>query len=223
MKNIEIKLIQDDTKSLGKMTTKTVLKKLQSILDGPYQYRTVYFPSTLNLKNIERAIKRNYNGQIEIRPGVSGGCFGARDGKEYSGLTLFCSPDLLPTSCIESASDLTDGKKVEFFNLYKLVNESGTLVEGLDGGAFEESCEDLGLKVKRDNTYNYELEGGACFMFDADYSVIESDKAFFLVIKWHCGGDVRGNYTDKEVYKFTRGDDLYCAMMPSSTVNEEEV
>lgn len=154
----------------------------------------------------------------EVRDGVTGGCYGARDGSSCEGFTAWIDASELPEREIET---FLDGTKQETVNIFKLIeNFGGELIEDLDGDVFSDACEDLGLSVKRDNTYNYagHSEGSPAFRVDADFSIIqneENDGAVFLSIKFHCGGDIRGNYTDRVVFKFGSIDDVYGALMPS--------
>ena len=218
IKNIEIKIIvnQDKKMKVVPKSNAEILKQFQSILDKPDQYHTIQVRKTTDFKALKLALKRKYKDQIEILNGVSGGCYGARDGKQYEGLTVWCSPDLFPERYLDDQGD-------EIVNLHKIVNNYGALVEGLDGEKLLDIFEDLGIESKRDNTYNYmgHDEYSCNSMFDADFSIIETEKTTILVIKWHCGGDIRGNYTDLEVYKFESIDDLYSALQPTQELKEE--
>jgi hypothetical protein len=162
----------------------------------------------------------------EVRDGVTGGCYGARDGSSSEGFTVWIDASELPDREI---MDYGDGTKQELVNIFSLIeNYGGELIEDLDGDVFSDACEDLGLKVSRNNTYNYaghDAETPA-FKVDADFAVIENEDAggsVFLSIKFHCGGDIRGNYTDRVVYKFGSIDDLYGVLYPTcELLNQEE-
>jgi hypothetical protein len=212
MHNTEYKLIRD---AKGLKQPNEVSAALLKLIEKP-GYRTIKVGPKVNLKTVVKQLEST-GLDISVRNGVSGGCYGMRDGKSYEGMTLWLHPKDLPERVIDDEGD-------ELVNIYKLIESNGgELIEGLDGEKFEEIAENLGHDVKGDNTYNYSGNSDAPqFMFDADYAVIESDKTCFLSIKFHCGGDVRGNYTDKVVYKFESIDDLYSVLMPSFELKEGE-
>jgi hypothetical protein len=39
---------------------------------------------------------------------------------------------------------------------------------------------------------------------------------------FHCGGDTRGNYTDKLVWQFDSIDDVYTVIFPSKLLTDEQ-
>jgi hypothetical protein len=153
-----------------------------------------------------------------VQDGVTGGCYGARDGSSSEGFTAWIDASQLPEREI---MDFGDGAKQELVNIFSLIeNYGGEFMEDLDGDVFTEACEDLGLSVKRDNTYNYagHSDDSPAFRVDADFAIIQNEDkngAVFLAIKFHRGGDIRGNYTDRVVYKFDSIDDVYGVLMPS--------
>lgn len=153
-----------------------------------------------------------------VRSGISGGCYGARDGKTHDGLTVFADATQFPERFKNSDGD-------EIVNPYSLIeNMGGELIEGLDGDVFTEACEDLGCDIRRDNSFNYEGRDSSNphFLVDIDFAVIlnKENGAAFLAVKFHCGGDIRENYTERVVFKFSSIDDLYGAIFPTCELND---
>jgi hypothetical protein len=220
MKNIELKLKSSETK----ITLDLALGMIVRVLNAPMEYRTLDV-GTVNLKTLGKALVEKYD--ATIRDGITGGCYGARDGNDsMKGITAWFSPEHLVDRCVVENED---GTKDEFSNPYHLILENGgTLVDDLDGDIFEECCENLGLKVTRDNTYNHSGQSQDVeHIFDFDFAIIQNDDAknpnAFLSVKFHCGGDIRGNYTSKVVYKFDSIDEIYSVIFPCKMLlNEEE-
>lgn len=132
---------------------------------------------------------------------------------------------------MEHAKEVTDryldadyGEQV---NPWHLLNEHGKEIEGLDGEKFSEACENLGLSVKSDNTYNNSGNDteDAGYIFDFQYDFIQNENdhtaKVFMVVMFHCGGDPRGNYTDKAVWEFSNVDDAYSVLMPYKKLTPE--
>lgn len=194
----------------------TAERALSSIVDciNAGQLNTLYIHPQVSSEHLTKLINDHFGDGVEARDGVSGGCYGARDGQEYKGLTLYIDATLCPDRFLDDDGD-------EVVNIAKLIEAfGGELVEGLDGDTFESIAEDLGHTVGRDNTYNYAGHDSDTphFLFDSDFAIVgtENDDApYFLSIKFHCGGDVRGNYTSKVVYKFSSMDDVYSVVRPS--------
>lgn len=212
MHNTEIKLIK--TKgglSKPNEISAAVIKAIKN-----REYNTIKVGLKANLGTVKRQLEST-GIDLVAREGVTGGCYGARDGSSYEGVTLYIHPKDLPDRMIDSDGD-------ELVNIYHLIQDNGgELVEDLDGETFEELSEQLGHEVRRDNTYNYNGNSDQpVFMFDADFAVIEGKDACFLSIKFHCGGDVRGNYTDKVVYKFSSIDDVYSVISPYFMLKGDE-
>lgn len=202
---IEVK-VTVDSKGLNTRKHSGRAEVVQQVLKGE-RVKITYKSKTLK-KMLESV-------GCEVSDGVTGGCYGARDGSTYEGYTVWIDASALPE---RSLIDLGDGTKQELVNPFALIeNFGGELVEDLDGDVFADACEDLGLKVSRNNTYNYagHSDDSPAFLVDCDYAVIEGDDKAFLSIKFHLGGDIRGNYTERVVYKFESIDDMYGALMPS--------
>lgn len=189
---------------------------VQSVLKG----------ESVNICYKSKTLKKMLEGVgCEVREGVTGGCYGARDGSSYDGFTVWIDASQLPEREI---MDFGDGSKQELVNPFSLIeNCGGELIEDLDGDVFTDACEDLGLSVSQSNTYNYAGHGTGepAFKVDMDFAVIhnKSDNgSAFLSVKFHCGGDIRGNYTDRVVYKFDSIDDVYGVLYPTAELLRSE-
>lgn len=207
---IALKIYQDET---GTLTKKQVLSTINSYIETGIRPDKIIANPKVSLKGLSKSLESLGH---TVRNGISGGCYGSRDGKSYAGLTVWLDASQFPERFIDSDGD-------EVVNIFALIEQyGGTLVEGLEGDAFVESCEGLGISVSRNNTYNYAGNGDSpYFLFNADFSIIYNDeKISYLVIKFHCGGDIRGNYTATVVYKFESIDDLDCVMFPVKAEQE---
>jgi len=217
MKNIEIKLQQDKTSKIK--TLDAVKAALEALLAQPMDYHTIkIYLTEAKLTQLKVLLEDGFD--CSVRNGITGGCYGARDGSTGPGLTVWMHPKHLAEVCVDA-----DGN--EFANPYHLFEEHGTLVEDLDGETLEQIADELDLKTKADNTYNFATDFGspkhenAGFMFDFQFTTIETKKAFLVAVMFHCGGDPRGNYTDKVVYKFASSDDFYSVIFPYKTLTAE--
>jgi len=204
----------------GLNTPKKVLNQVQAILDSPMQYHSIDVASELKLQSLECELKETYGKDVVIRSGVSGGCYGMRDGSQSEGLTLYFHP-----SCITDRT--LDDERNEYANIHKLIEENGgKLIKNSAGDVFDgddlgQVFEDAGHEVRRDNSYNWSGRGDVEFIFDFDFGVIETSKKALLFIKYHCGGDPRGNYTNKIAYSFDSIDDLYSCLRPCKMIGDE--
>lgn len=221
MKNIQVKLIQDKR---GLTKASEIVKAVQTKLAKPWlsnEIKINYKSQAVLSKHLLKAFGES---SLDLSTGARQGCYGSSTGEIFPGFTLWLSPALLIERAVEPKSKYND-KECEWVNLHALIEENGgELFEAItDAEKFEEFCEEVGLEVKRDNTYNWSGNSEVVYMFDADFAVIEGkDSTAFLSIKYHCGGDPRGNYTDKVVYKFNSIDDLYSALMPYPQLIEEK-
>jgi hypothetical protein len=203
-KCIEIKLIQDSDS--GNKTLKQIKAVIESVKLNPMTSRTFKINSS-NLKRTAKAIESAFD--CTARLGVTGGCYGARDGSSSEGITVWLSLSEVVERCIDGDT--------EYYNPLAALNEHGELVEGLDGDIFEDTLSSA-LEIKSDNSYNYSTDFGGpdseylCPMVDFDFSVITSKDGggpCFISVKFHCGGDIRGNYTSKYVWKFELIDNTF--------------
>ena len=210
MKNTEIKLI---IKENGLDSFETINAAIQLRLDEPLDhYRTIEISPTLDLPSLTKKIEACLD--CTVRRGTTGGCYGMRDGSQSDGLTLWVDAN-------ELTSEYKSKEYGYVYNFHYLLKENGELVENLEGDAFIQACEDLELTVKMDNTYNHDNK----FMFDVQFTTIENEKQndskVFLVVMYHCGGDARGNYTNKQVWKFDSIDDVYSVLLPPDMEDDE--
>jgi len=160
-----------------------------------------------------------------IRDGVSNGCYGSTDGIIHEGITLYLDPLVFPERWIETEED---GSKSEGVNIAMLLHNHAELVESEDIESVENVLEALGLEAKADNTYNYlgNSEDEPCTLQDVDFRAYskagELEGATIVVLKFHCGGDPRGNYTQEYIYKFEDAWDFYTVFMPSCELLEDK-
>ena len=154
-----------------------------------------------------------------VREGISDGCYGARDNKSYEGLTVWVDARQVTERYIDSEGD-------ELVNFVRLLEKHGELVEGLDGDTFEDIQWRMTCQMSSDNSYNYLGHGeeDVHSMFGIDFTVITSmddEGVAYLSVKFHCGGDIRGNYSEKIVYKFDSIDKLYLVIRPEQELKGE--
>lgn len=201
MKTITLKVIASQESS--NKTINAVLNDFKSVLENGVQYSIEFDPMYVGTEDLKAVFNEDYEDAISIRDGVSGGCYGARDGKSYPGFTLYLDSSLFETRFIDSDFD-------EVINIEQLCNEYGTLLE-IDAENHRDSMESMGIEGKSDNTYNY-LGHNSCDpvpMCHANFELFQTEdesEPVTIIVKFHCGGDVRGNYTSEVVYKF---DDIY--------------
>jgi hypothetical protein len=211
MNCIEIKLTIN--KDSGFNTKRLVMNAIANKLENPFSYNTIEIGTEVHPSDIKEWVKAEYS-DTEFRDGVAGGCYGMRDGSSFKGLTLWMHPTHATDRCVFEG--------FEYANVYHSILENGgKLIEGLDGDALLEALELLGIESKRDNSYNSSGHGNVEFIFDFDFKVIEHNDKALLIIKFHCGGDIRGNYTPDYVYSFNSTDDLYSTLMPTHLLIDE--
>lgn len=206
---IEVK-VTVDPKGLSSKKHSERAESVQQILRG--DHTKITYKSEALRKMLESV-------GCEVRDGVTGGCYGSRDGSSSEGFTVWIDASQLSEREI---MDFGDGSKQELVNPFSLIeNFGGELVEDLDGDIFTEACENLGLSVSRNNTYNYagHRDGEPAFKVDMDFAVIHNENsksdAAYLSVKFHCGGDPRGNYTECVVFKFSSIDDIHGVLFPT--------
>jgi hypothetical protein len=222
MFNIELKLIFD---SESKNFATDAVIWIESILNAPLQYRT-FTVNPSAAEELRTCLPEKYD--LNLREGVSDGCFGARTGKSFEGLTLW----MHAASLVDRYIDSDYGEQV---NPWDLLEENGQRVESFESEEeierFCENAEALGLRVVSDNTYNYATDYGgensdcAGFMYDFQFDLIENESkgksCVFLCVMFHCGGDPRGNYTSKKVWKFDSIDDVCSVLHPSKMLSSD--
>jgi hypothetical protein len=212
MKNIEICLVLVE-KSLI-CDTKTLRAAIQNKLDNPMTYKRIEI--AMPLKKAQSVIEKTFGNGIEIRQGVTGGCYGARDGNDCEGLTLWVDANLVTDRCTD--------ENTEYVNVHHLLKDNATLTE-IDADSLDLIAEQSDLDAKRDNSYNWRGSGQDCeFIFDFDFTVYQPKEygKGLIAIKYHCGGDIRGNYTSVQVWSFDSSDELYSILYPSKMILDQE-
>jgi hypothetical protein len=218
MKNIEIKLILNTKKA--KQDNASILKDIQALLLAPMNYRQIKINPKTSLDTTRKYLESKLD--CSARSGTTDGCYGARTGGSTEGITLWVHPKELTDRCVESEDN---GKKTEYVNPWFLFEENGELVPDLDGEDFEKMMEMTDIEGKADNTYNFNGHSSddASLMFDFQFTTFETPKNGLLVsVMFHCGGDPRGNYTSKVVYKFKYAEDFHSVIFPSKHILGEE-
>lgn len=212
MKSLSVKLLVSES---GHGTVSRVVDAFLEMLETGPKYSIEYHPQ-LHKDDIKAALIGACGDNIECRDGVYEGCYGSSSGKSLEGFKVYIEATLFPTRFLDSEFD-------EIVNIEDLCNEYGTKVD-LDAEAFEESMYLAGIEGKSDNTYNYMGHDSHTphTLCDADYTLYEFEEKCILSIKFHCGGDPRGNYTSNVLYEFDSIDDFYCALIPSLELIDEE-
>lgn len=215
MQTIRVKIYMKDhgTNEAG------VLQKLFDIREGIVSDREIDY--CRNLKELKMVLDAHYGGsQISIREGVTHGCYGSSTGERFEGLTLWLDSSLFPTRFIDSEGD-------EIVNIEQLCDEYGELTE-IDADQFETIADQTkAFHYKADNTYNYlghdsDTPFDLCHADFALYSTCEDySNEVFVAIKFHHGGDPRGNYSERVLYRFDSIDEVYSALYPTCELKEE--
>lgn len=205
----QIKLIVDNK---GIKNNSKIIESIKNVLSG-IEYKEIKVKSVSD--DLKKLILETFQDKVHIRDGAMNGCYGSTTGEVYKGLTLTFHASEVTDRCLDEDNN-------EYANIYYTILESGgTLIEDLDGDKLEDALDLLGLEAKRDNSYNWSGNTDVEFIFDFDFAVFEHEGKALLSIKFHCGGDPRGNYTDKYVYAFDSIDDLYSAIMPCVMLKDE--
>jgi hypothetical protein len=121
---------------------------------------------------------------VTIKDGVAGGCYGARDGTSYKGLTLYLNPGMLPDYIYEE--DEEDGDRD-----LRVINYFAVMAGASMGYELASEEEEDDFEVKG-GSFNW----GRASMYEMAYQI----KGNMVFARFHCGGDIRGNYT--KVVKF---------------------
>lgn len=191
-----------------------IIKMIETQLNVPNSGIQLKVQPKNSVKSLIKKLNETF--ECDVRESISDGCYGARPGTSSKGLTLWMHPKHLTDRYLDA--DLG-----EMVNPWFLLTENGTLVESLDGETFEQYADELDLEVKSDNTYNFNGHSGddASFMFDFQFSTVETKNGGLIAsIMFHCGGDPRGNYTNKFVFKFKYVEDFYSVIFPSKLLTE---
>lgn len=158
---------------------------------------------------------------FDARNGISGGCYGARDGSSHEGLTVYIDALQFPERWTDEDGD-------EIVNIKVLLNDHAECLEDLDPDSFLDACEVLGHEIKHDNTYNYlgHSSDDPHTLQDVDFKCIQTESDEYgckiVIVKFHCGGDPRGNYTSDSVWKFKDAEDFYTVFNPSCYLKDQD-
>lgn len=201
---IELRIFKSDFSSVK--NNEDIKNALEKIYNGQSDSRAIHVDKNLDLEALTEFLESE---GLTVSRGISEGCYGARTGKQLEGLTLWAP--------LENFNEFLD---VEYFqyciNPLDSIYEYGGTLLNYDSD-FIENLLDFNYEVngynKSDNTYNYELEN-AYFLTDINFEILEYENATILCARFHCGGDIRGNYTGYYAFKFDSIDDALCAMSP---------
>lgn len=199
--NITLKIMysQDGIDNL-----KQLLAEMKDTMHLRSTFETCLVPDQKLIKALE------FSFDCKAREGVSGGCYGARDGKSYKGLTICMSPAELPNQWTDSDGDT-------IVNYWHLLNQFGELRGKTTSEAMNRWSDRFGITPVIDNSYNYEDCGDTSHgMYALNFSYYQrKDDTVIAFIEFHCGGDVRGNYTDPYIFKFESICELYSIINPT--------
>jgi hypothetical protein len=212
MSDLTIKLIKKEKSEVN--TISKVIKSLDAIFTGVDPYFEINVDESVFNDELESAIESKF--KVSIRDGVSGGCYGARDGKVYEGITVFADLSNWNNRFIDSDND-------EIINPYHLINEYS--INGLapiSDDAVETICENL--ECKEDNTYNFNGHDSSepVFLTNFQFKTIQKNEKTVMFVRFHCGGDVRGNYGNWFVCSFDYEEDLYSVIYPYPILKDDE-
>lgn len=221
MKNIEIKLVVSENGALN------VFELIDQKLESPLSYNTIAISKAIDLEDLTKKLNEKYD--VSVRSGTTDGCYGARTGRSSEGLTLWMHASSFTDRYIDSEY----GEQV---NPWHLLEEYGQQVNDFESeeeiARFSTHCEELGLSVKSDNTYNYATDYGsensdcAGFMYDFQFDVIQNENnhkaPVYMAVMFHCGGDPRGNYTSKKIWKFDSIDEVHSVLHPYKVLTDSD-
>ena len=211
MKNIELKIYSSIH---GATTLKEFKAQLDKKLNAPLEGHSLSITESIR-KQVTKYLKETY--ECELRDGVQSGCYGSRDGSRSEGLTVWMHPKHVTDRYIDSEHG-------ECVNPWFLLEEHGTLLQDVEGEQFLEIIDAAGVDYKSDNTYNFNgnCSEDALFIFDFQFDHVVINEVHFLVCMFHCGGDPRGNYTSKSVWKFKYEDDIFSVIAPSKFESDDQ-
>lgn len=201
MQSLSVKILSNISST--NTTIESIIDAFSSMLNTGNRY-SIEFNSVLNEDEIKSALIKSFGDDISIQDSVYDGCYGSSAGKSLDGFKVYIDSSLFETRFIDEDFD-------EVINIEQLCNEHGTLLD-IDADDHRESMESMGIEGKSDNTYNYLGHDSytPSTLCDANFEMFQTseDEPVTIIVKFHCGGDPRGNYTSEVVYKF---DDIYAA------------
>lgn len=208
-RNIEFKIKYDPD---GIDNLKQLVSHMRETMNETQTFETCLVPNAKLIKALEAEF------DCTAREGITGGCYGARDGKDFEqGLTVWMSPEELPDRWLDSEGD-------EIVNFWHLLNESGTFKGQISDEVSDSLKEALNLRIENSCNYMGHDSEIPHALFDIVFHSpgYESEAPKIIaIVSFHCGGDVRGNYTSDYLFEFDSTDDLYSAISPRCELKEE--
>lgn len=211
MSHLTIKLIKDANQKDTVNSISGLKKEIDKTFSGQREYMTIYYTDLSNDDIIE--LLDQYEGSYSNK--VSSGCYGARDGKSYDGITFYAHLSNFSDRFIDCDYD-------EIVNPWHLIKEH--CVDGritpIDEDAVDALCETL--DCKEDNTYNFNghTSEDAAFLTHFQFKTVSTQEKTVMFVRFHEGGDIRGNYSQWYFCSFEHEEDLYSVIYPSLHIIE---
>lgn len=174
----------------------------------------IYIHPQVNLEEVQHLLRQQYGTEdIEFRDGVSEGCYGARTGNILKGFTMHIDASLLPTRGIDDEGD-------EWVNPIALLEEVDVKHIPMSEETLEDFLEASDFPSNQDNSYNWgHSDDQPYFKCDFDFETFKvsdnNSEALYLVVKFHFGGDPRGNYGRRHMFKFESEEEVYSFLYPN--------
>jgi hypothetical protein len=215
MQTLSVKILRNDEN--GRTKTSHIIDDFNHILKNGIEY-SINYHGSLTVESVKKALTDNF-GDIECRDGVYDGCYGASSGKPLEGFKVYIDSSLFPDRFLDSDFD-------EVINIEQLCNEFGTKLD-IDPDAFRDSMAVMNIEGKSDNTYNYLGHDSytpvpLCHANFEMFQTENEDEPVTIIVKFHCGGDIRGNYSSEVVYRFDDIYEAYNAFNPSLHIIDED-
>jgi hypothetical protein len=193
-----------------------IIKMMELQLRVPHDMPQLKVNPKNSIKSLIKRIKSHF--ECKVSESIQDGCYGARPGTSSKGLSVWMHAKHLTDRFVTAEGE-------EMVNPYHLLMEHGELVPDLDGEQFDKWTECLGVETKADNTYNYSGQNteDAQHIFDFQFTSAETkDNGLVVSVMFHCGGDPRGNYTNKMIFKFQYIEDFYSVIYPSKQLTSQD-
>lgn len=220
IKPIKIKLLKATKgKHLEKAFTSNseVVEALNSILDGKLETSYLYYKELDG--DIVELLESTFD--ATVHEGCRNGCYGSSTGATEEGYTIYIPLEQFQESLNKEFNEY------DVNPLHSIQDAGGEVLNYSEEEieSYLDIAEESGVKIGHDNTYNHENEG--CYlMCDLDVKVIggfglENEGSVLVSVRFHCGGDIRGNYTRPYLFKFDDIDEVYSALFPYREVEED--
>jgi hypothetical protein len=228
IKTIKVKLLKAVTEEQevnGLNSWDEIREAIKNVLESDAS-NEIYYTNLdvyLNEDGTRLDIIQNIKGRFKatVRDGVMHGCYGSSTGEIFEGYTLY-----LP---LELAQEYFNAEYAEYAvnPIHEIESMGGEFLDYTEKEieTYLDIAEESGIKIHHDNTYNHETDG--CYlMCDMDIKLIgdldnDEDHAGMLAVRFHCGGDIRGNYTRWYLVKFDSQYDVYSAILPTRDFEQE--